>query len=60
VRTSRKQKSADDVCKPTLACATMGSSAAMLTVVISVKPMTQSVAMARLDIHHRTKAGQGT
>jgi len=38
----------------------------MLTVVISVKKMTQSVAVARPDIHHGlrpafvTKAGQGT
>jgi len=32
----------------------------MLTVVISVKTLTKSVAVARLDIQRGTKAGQGT
>jgi len=32
----------------------------MLTVVISVKTMAQSVAVARLAIHYGTKAGQCT
>ena len=59
-RMGRNQSSAGDVCKTILACTTLGSSAAMLTVtvVISVKTMTQSVAMARLEIHHGTNAGQ--
>ena len=58
--TSRNQSSVDDVCKATLACTTLGSSVAMLTVVISVKTLTKSVAVARLGIEHGTKAGQGT
>jgi len=37
-----------------------GSSAAMLTMVISTTTLTQSVAVARLDNQRRTKAGQGT
>ena len=48
VRTGRNQSSAGDVCKKFLACTTLGSSAAMLTVVISVKTMTQIVSVARL------------
>jgi len=56
---SQIQSSAGDVCKPTLACTTLGSSAAMLTVVSSVKTLTKSVAVARLHIEHGTAAGQG-
>jgi len=48
------------VCKTILSCTTLGSSAAMLSVVISVKTLTKGVAVARLDIEHGTKTGQGT
>jgi len=58
-RTGRNQKRAADVCETIFACTTLGFSAAMLTVVISVKMLTQSVSVARLDIHHGTKACQG-
>jgi len=58
--TSRNQSSADDVSKTTLACTTLGSSAAMRIAVISVKTLTKSVAVARLDIEDGTKAVQGT
>jgi len=58
--TGRNQSSLCNVCKTTLACTTLGSSAAMLTVVISVKTMEQSVTVACFDILHQTKAGQGT
>jgi len=62
-RTGRNQTRVDDVCKPTLACTLLGSSAPMLTteaMVISVKILTKSVAVARLDNQRRTKAGQCT
>jgi len=49
-----------DVCKTTLACSTLGSSAAMLTMVKSVKTLTKSVAVPLLDNQNRTQAGQGT
>jgi len=48
------------VCKTTLACSTLGSSAAMLTLVNSVKTLTKSVAVSLLDNQKRTQAGQGT
>jgi len=48
------------VCKTILSCTTLGSSAAMLSVVISVKILTKGVAVARLDIEHGTKTDQGT
>jgi len=48
------------VCKTTLACPTLGSSAAMLTMVKSVKTLTKSVAVPLLDNQNRTQAGQGT
>jgi len=46
--------------KTTLACSTLGSSAAMLPLVMSVKTLTKSVTVARLDNQYRTQAGQGT
>jgi len=60
VRTGRNQSSVNDMRKTTLACTALGSSAAMLIVVISLKTLTKSVAVARLDIEHGTKARQGT
>jgi len=48
------------VCKTTLACPTLGSLAAMLTVVKSVKILTKSVTMPLLNNQNRTQAGQGT
>jgi len=60
VRTGRNQSSVNDMCKTTLACTALGSSAAMLIVVISLKTLTKSVAVARPDIEHGTKARQGT
>jgi len=48
------------VCKKTLACSTLGSSAAMLTMVKSVKILTKSVAVPFLDNQNRLQAGQGT
>jgi len=48
------------VCKTILSFTTLGSSAAMLSVVISVKILTKGVAVARLDIEHGTKTDQGT
>jgi len=59
-RTGRNQSSVHDVCKITLACSTLGSSAAMLTMVKSVKTLPKSVAVALLDNQNRTLAGQGT
>jgi len=59
-RTGRNQSSAHDVCKTTLACSTLGSSAAMLTMVKSVKTLTKSVPVALLDNQNRSQAGQGT
>mmetsp|Transcript_4325 Transcript_4325/g.6990 ORF Transcript_4325/g.6990 Transcript_4325/m.6990 type:complete len:132 (+) Transcript_4325:272-667(+) len=59
-RTGRNYTRVDDVCTTTLACSTLGSSAAMLTMVIRVKTLTKSVAVALFDNQHRTKAGQGT
>jgi len=59
-RTGRNQSSVHDVCKTTLACSTLGSSAAMLTMVKSVKTLTKSVPVALLDNKNRTQAGQGT
>jgi len=58
--TGRNQTRADDVCKTTFACTKLGSSAAILTVVISLKSLTKSVAVARLNNQHKMKAGQGT
>jgi len=48
------------VCKTTLACSTLGSSAAMLTMVKSVETLKKSVAVPLLDNQNRTQAGQGT
>jgi len=48
------------VCKTTLACPTLGSSAAMLTMVKRVKTLTKSVAVPLLDNQNRTQAVQGT
>jgi len=48
------------VCKTSLACSTLGSSAAMLTMVKSVKTLTKNVVVSLLDNQHRTQAGQGT
>jgi len=59
-RTGRNQPRVHDVCKTTLACSTLGSPAAMLTMVKSVKTLTKSLAVARLDNQNRTPAGQGT
>ena len=59
-RTGRNHSSVHDVCKTTLACSTLGSSAAMLTMVKSVRTLTKSVAVALLDNQNRTQAGQGT
>ena len=58
--TGQNQKSDSAVCKTSRACSTLGSLAAMLTVVMNVETMTQSVAMSSLNILHGTKAGQGT
>ena len=59
-RASKNQLQDDKVSKITLACTTLGSSAAMLTMVTSVKTLTTSVAVTLLDNRRRTKAGQGT
>jgi len=59
-RTNRNQPRVHDVCKTSLACSILGSSAEMLTMVKSVKTLTKSVAVARLDNQNRTQAGQGT
>mmetsp|Transcript_45655 Transcript_45655/g.66919 ORF Transcript_45655/g.66919 Transcript_45655/m.66919 type:complete len:96 (+) Transcript_45655:274-561(+) len=59
-RTGRNYTRVDDVCKTTLACSTLGSSAAMLTMVKSVKILTKSVAVPFLDNQNRLQAGQGT
>jgi len=48
------------VCKKTLECSTLGSSAAMLTMVKSVKILTKSVVVPLLDNQNRPQAGQGT
>jgi len=59
-RTGRNQSLVHDVCKKTLACSTLGSSAAMLTMVKSVKTSTKSVAVPLLHNQYRPQAGQGT
>jgi len=59
-RTGRNQSLVHDVCKKPIACSTLGSSAAMLTTVKSVKTLTKSVAMPLLDNQNRPQAGQGT
>ena len=46
--------------KQKLACTTLGSASAMLTIVMDVKTMTQRVPMSRLNIVNGTTAGQGT
>ena len=48
------------MCETTLACPTLGSSAAMLTMVKIVKTLTKSVTVRLLDNQNRTQAGQGT
>jgi len=48
------------VCKTTLASPTLGSTAAMLTMVKSVKTLTKSLAVPLVDKQNRTQAGQGT
>ena len=58
-RTGRNQSSANDRCKTTSACTALGSSAAMLIVVISLRTLTKSIAVERLDIEHGTKTRQG-
>ena len=50
-RTGYNQTRVDDVFKIILACTTLGSSAAMLTMVISEKSLKKSVVVARLDNH---------
>jgi len=59
-RTGCNQSSVHDVCRTTLTCSTLGSSAAMLTMVKSVQTLTKSVDMPLLDNQNRTQAGQGT
>ena len=59
-RQNRNQDSNSAVCKTTLACTTLGSASAMLTIVMDVKTMTQSVPMSSLEIVNGTTAGQGT
>jgi len=59
-RQNRNQDSNSAVCRTTLACTTLGSASAMLTIVTDVKTMTQSVSMSSLNIVNRTTAGQGT
>jgi len=59
-RTGRNQLSVHDVCKTTFACSTLGSSAAMLTMVKGVKTLTQSVPVTLLDNQNKTQSGQGT
>jgi len=59
-RTGRNQSLVHDVCKTSVACSTLGSSAAMLTMVKSVETLTKSVAVSLLDHQNRTQAGQGT
>jgi hypothetical protein len=59
-RTARNQSLVHDVCKTSLACSTLGSTAAMLTMVNCVKTLTKSVAVSLLDNQNRTQAGQGT
>jgi len=46
--------------KQSLGCSTLGFSAAMLTMVKSMKTLTKSVAVPLLDNQKRTQAGQGT
>jgi len=58
--TNRNQDINSAVCKTTLACTTLGSSSAMLTIVMDVKTMIQSVPISSLNIVNGTSAGQGT
>ena len=57
-RTGHNQSSIHDVCKTTLACSTLGSSAAMLTMVKSVKSLTKSVVVPLLDNQNRMQLGK--
>ena len=59
-QTTRNQSLVQDVCKTSLACSTLGSTAAMLTMVNCVKTLTKSVAVSLLNNQNRTQAGQGT
>jgi len=59
-RTGRNQSLVHDVCKKTLACSTLGSLTAMLTMVKCVKTLTKSVAVPLLDNQNRPQFGQGT
>jgi len=59
-RTNRNQDSQSAVCKTSLACTTLGSSSAMLFIVMDVKTKTQSVPMSSLNVVNGTLAGQGT
>ena len=53
-RQNRNQDSNGAVCRTTLACTTLGSSSAILTIVMDVKTMTQSVPMSSVNILNRT------
>ena len=55
-----RQNRNQDSNKTTLACTTLGSASAMLTIVMDVKTMTQSVPMSSLNIVIGTTGGQGT
>jgi len=59
-RTGHNQSLVHDVCKTSLACSTLDSSAAMLTTVKGAKTLTKSVAISLFDNQNRTQAGQGT
>ena len=57
-RTGRNQPLVHDVRKKRLACSTLGSSAAMLTMVKCVKTLTKSVAVPLLDNQNNHKLGK--
>ena len=59
-RTNRNQDSNSAMRKTTLACTTLESSSAMLTIIMDVKTMTQSVPMSSLNVVNGTSAGQCT
>jgi len=59
-RTNINQDSNSAVCKTTLACTNLGFSSAMLTIVMDVNTVTQSVLISSLNIVNWTSARQGT
>jgi len=55
-----KENTVSSLSQTTLPCTTLGSSSAMLIIIMDVKTMTQNVPISSLNIVNGTSAGQGT